>query len=218
MGITVSNPPFSATLFGNVYGAQPQLVGASPSFYDFSTPLGTLPTDTTLTRASAGYRYNSSGVLVSETTNVARFDYTPVTLTARGLLVEGAGTNALTYSEDFSNAAWGKTNATVSADAVAAPDGTTTADALVETSAALTVHNTARVVTYLNATSYVHSVYAKQNTRTWLYIYIDPSRFGGSGYAYFNLATGATGTVGAGITAYMTLEANGFYRDRKSVV
>ena len=192
------------------YLNRPRGGSSSSAFYDFT--LGSLTAGVTLTRASSGYRYNSSGVLVSETTNVARFDYAPVTLTARGLLVEEAGTNALTYSEDFSNAAWGKTNTTISADAVAAPDGTTTADALVETSAASTVHNTARVVTYLNATTYVHAVYVKKDTRTWAYIYIDPGKIGGSGYAYFNLATGATGTVGAGITAYMTLEASGFYR------
>jgi hypothetical protein len=183
---------------------------SSSAFYDFT--LGSLPAGVSLTRASAGYRRNSSGVLVSETTNVARFDYTPVTLAARGILVESAGTNLLTYSEDFSNAAWTKTQSTITADAVAAPDGTTTADALVENSAATVAHNLARVVTYAASTTYVHSVYAKQDTRTWLWLYLDPGMFGGSGFAYFNLATGATGTVGAGITAYMTLEANGFYR------
>jgi len=36
--------------------------------------------------------------------------------------------NLLTYSEDFSNAAWFKNNVTVTANAAIAPDGTTTAD------------------------------------------------------------------------------------------
>lgn len=216
MAITVSNPPFSAAVFQMVYGAQPQLVGASPSYYDFvaGNTTGLLPTGVTATRASTGYYNNSAGTLVSAAIDAPRFTYrhNGTSWVADGLIVEGSATNLVTYSEDFSNAAWGKTNTTVSADAVASPDGTTTADALVETSAASVLHNTTRVVTYLNATSYVHSVYAKQDTRTWVYIYIDPGKFGGTGYAYFNLATGATGTVGAGITAFMTLQANGFYR------
>jgi len=177
--------------------------------WDFTT--GSLLPTVSFTRASTGYRYNSAGVLVPEATDVARFQYDPVTLTPRGLLVESAGTNILTYSEDFSNAAWGKTNITVTANAVAAPDGATTADAFVE-NGATAGHNSARSATYLNATTYVHSVYAKQDTRTWLYIYTDPGRFGGAGFTFFNLATGTVGTTSAGVTASMTLEANGFYR------
>ena len=43
--------------------------------------------------------------------------------------------NLLTYSEDFSNAAWIKSAATVTANAAVAPDGATTADKLVATAA-----------------------------------------------------------------------------------
>lgn len=45
-----------------------------------------------------------------------------------------AWTSLLTNASDFSNAAWVKATTTVSADAVTAPDGTTTADRLVATS------------------------------------------------------------------------------------
>jgi hypothetical protein len=41
--------------------------------------------------------------------------------------------NRLTYTEDFSNAAWSKSNVTVTANAAVAPDGTTTADKVVNT-------------------------------------------------------------------------------------
>jgi len=57
-----------------------------------------------------------------------RFDYDPVTLAARGLLIEEQRTNIYTYSEDFSNAAWSKTGTTVVANATTAPDGQVTAD------------------------------------------------------------------------------------------
>jgi len=191
------------------YLNRPRGGSSSSAFYDFS--LGSLPAGVTLTRASAGYRYNSSGVLVSETTNAARFDYTPVTLAARGLLVEASGTNLLTYSEDLSNAAWSMSNGTIGSNATTAPDGTVTADAVIENAVGAVNHGPGRVVTFA-ATTYAISVYAKANTRNWIYFYMDPARFGGSGYTYFNIGTGAVGTTLAGATAFMTLEANGFYR------
>lgn len=93
-----SNPPFSAALFQAIYGAQPQLVGTSPSFYDFTTPTEVLPAGVSFTAASTRNRWNSSGGLVPETTNVARFQYDRATLTPRGLLVEQARTNMLRNS------------------------------------------------------------------------------------------------------------------------
>jgi hypothetical protein len=51
------------------------------------------------------------------------------------------------------------------------------------------------------------SVYAKGAGKTFLF-----AQNGGSTVAWFNLATGAKGTVVAGYTADMTPEANGFYR------
>lgn len=204
----VSNPPFSAQLFQAVYGAQPQLVGASPSFYDFLT--GSLPTGVTHTRASAGSRYNSSGQTASEAVDVPRFQYDPVTLAPRGLLIEGASTNILTYSEEFDNAAWSKPNATITANAVLAPDGTTTADTVTENAINIT-HGPGRTPTFA-ATTYVFNARAKPDTRGWIYMYLDPARFGGAGYTYFNVTTGAVGTVLAGAIAFTTLEANGLYR------
>jgi hypothetical protein len=55
-----------------------------------------------------------------------RFDYDPVTLAARGFLVEEARTNSITYSADFANAAWTKSSCTVTANQGTAPDDTNT--------------------------------------------------------------------------------------------
>jgi hypothetical protein len=53
---------------------------------------------------------------------------------SKGLLIEEQRTNIATYSEDFSNAAYGISGVTVLANQVAAPDGNATADKLTMTS------------------------------------------------------------------------------------
>ena len=53
-------------------------------------------------RASAANYFNSAGVLTSATTNEPRFDYDPVTLESKGLLVEVARTNLLLNSASLS--------------------------------------------------------------------------------------------------------------------
>lgn len=60
-----------------------------------------------------------------------RFDYDPVTLASKGLLIEGARTNILLYSEQLDNAAWTKVGMTVTANAGVSPNGTTTAGRVV---------------------------------------------------------------------------------------
>ena len=91
-----------------------------------------------------------------------RLDYDPVTLVAKGLLIEEARTNLLTYSSDWTNAAWSKTNATVTAAATTSPDGTVNAQKLeATTTAATTVLAPSATVA---ATSASFSVFVKQGT------------------------------------------------------
>lgn len=91
-------------------------------------------------------------------------------ITNKGLLVEEARTNLLNYSQEFDNAYWTKANATISANAVAAPDGTLTADKLAETTflGAHAVQKTGITVT--TATSHVVSIYAKAAERSQIQI------------------------------------------------
>jgi hypothetical protein len=64
--------------------------------------LGTLDSRITFTRASAANYFNSSGALTSATTNTPRFDYDPVTLAPKGLLLEESRTNVLLNSATLS--------------------------------------------------------------------------------------------------------------------
>lgn len=114
-----------------------------------------------------------------------RFDYNPSTLAARGLLIEEARTNICTYSEQFDNAAWFLTNATVTANATTAPNGLATADALFETAAtgyhSITVAST--IIATVSGSSYTFSTYIKANGRTKGYL----SVVQGGGYVIFDL-------------------------------
>lgn len=94
-----------------------------------------LPTSLiTFTRATTRTYFNSAGVLSTAAINTPAIDYNPVTLACRGLSIEEARTNLLTYSEQFDNAAWtlGGTDATVTANTTTAPDGTLTADTITD--------------------------------------------------------------------------------------
>ena len=65
--------------------------------------------------------------------NIPRLDYSNGSCPS--LLVEPQRTNLLTYSEQFDNAAWTKTNATVTPNTTISPDGTQNADTLIENTA-----------------------------------------------------------------------------------
>jgi hypothetical protein len=86
--------------------------------------------DLTVTRATTARRVNSAGLIESVAVNVPRLDY--LNSTCPSVLVEPQRTNVQTYSEDFSNAIYIKIGATVTTNSIVAPDGTTTADKLVE--------------------------------------------------------------------------------------
>jgi hypothetical protein len=91
-----------------------------------------------------------------------RFDYDPVSLAPRGLLIEAQRTNLFTYSADFTNVVWGKTNITVTAAAAVSPDGTSNAQKIEATASAATVFTSS--ATAVAATSATFSVYVKQGT------------------------------------------------------
>ncbi len=96
---------------------------------DFANSL-TVDPRITFTRASTATYFDAAGVLSSAANNVPRIDYDPETLICKGLLIEEARTNLLTYSEQFDNAAWIKSNANISVTSTnsTSPDGTASAD------------------------------------------------------------------------------------------
>lgn len=90
--------------------APPPPPAPNPAFY-FNAPA--LPAGVTLTRASAGTRRDAAGAIVSETANVARFDYS-LAGQLRGLLIEPARTNQFLQAQNLS-VTWAKTGVTATA-------------------------------------------------------------------------------------------------------
>jgi hypothetical protein len=129
--------------------------------------------------------------------------------TAASRPVLSARVNMLTYSEEFDNAAWDKTTTTVTTNTAVAPDGTTTADTLVAISSGAPRQIGQSIIAAINAT-YTMSVYAKFSSLN--FFWINCALNNGNRYTYFNLSTGALGTVPAGVTATITDVGGGWYR------
>jgi hypothetical protein len=141
-----------------LWGAQLE-VGAFPTSYIPSA-------DSFTSRASTGTFIGSNGLIQSAATNVARYNYNPLNLAlSPKLLLEPAATNLLTYSEQFDNAVWTKSNTTLIANATIAPDGTLTADKLIEDTVA-TLHQAYTGVSITANTQYTYSFYVKSAERT----------------------------------------------------
>jgi hypothetical protein len=142
----------------------------------------------TFTRASTGTYYDSSGVL----------RVSPL--------------NLLPYSEQFDNAAWVKSNATVSSNVMTAPDGTLTGDALIEDTTT-SVHSVAEVASLVATTTYALSVFAKASTRTLVRvagrIFSSWSSFPD---ATFDLVSGTVTSVSGAGTPTITNVGNGWFR------
>jgi hypothetical protein len=150
----------------------------------------------------------SNGYIAPINADLPRFDYDPVTLVCKGLLIEEQRTNLLKFSEQFDNAVWTKINSTVTANDTVSPDGTVNADKLVEDTANST-HGISQLPS-LTATTHTFTVCAKAAERDWIRVTcVD-------GVAFVNLSSGVFGTVSAGTVSFaaksITAVGNGWYR------
>ena len=161
--------------------------------------------------AATTYTRNNGGVFPP------RFDYDPVTLAPKGLLIEEQRTNLLVRSEEFDNAAWVKLRATVTANATTSPDGTVDADKLVEDTTASNTHIISQTATIAASTSYTFCVYLKAGERTFARLLFGDAGGNNGVRVDVNLSNGATSTSVAGTgwvltAASATAVGNGWYR------
>jgi hypothetical protein len=173
-------------------------------------------TPITFTRASTATYFDSAGVLQSAAIDAPRLDYNPSTLAAQGLLIEEARTNLVTRSEEFNDAAWTKTNSSITANATTAPSGTATADKLIEALDTNLVHQvTQSGVTIVSLATYTASVFVKADTRTRVRVGFLVATSGVVADANLTAGTiGAASAFGGGAAAASSIQAlnNGWYR------
>lgn len=181
----------SALALYAVNGSMPDTV-YTPTFQ----ASGGVPTSGLVTHSRSGTAtyLDSTGTLQTAADGVLRdaaYAYVGGELTGPYVLREPAATNLFTYSQEFDDAAWSKGQLSISANDIAAPDGTLTADKLVEN----TDNNQHFLGQFFSASSgapYTLTAFAKADERDLLVLSL------GSTFAanecWLNLSTGDVGT------------------------
>ena len=184
-----------STVGGSVYSVLPS---NGDGDFDFS-------------RASAATRINAQGLIETVAVGDNRLNYPLLDGTVQTcphLLLEPQRTNLITYSEDFSNAAWTKENTTVSSNSIISPNGNLNGSLITSTSASFSdiLQSTSEVA----SSNYVLSSYAKKGSSKWFFLRLTFAT--SAPYVWFNLDDGTIGTIGSGLTAKIENTGNGWYR------
>ncbi len=181
-----------------------------------------------------GYRVASGVSLNTSAQNQYPCSFTPTsgymsgnhaltlfTSLARCMLADG-GANLQIQSDDFANAAWTvSTNNSISSNAFTSPDGTSTADILVEGNTANIEHSVsstaAITVSSVTTAEYALSVAVFAGNRAFVLLRIQETTSSTTLNAWFNVNTGVVGTVNAGANwanarSFMTSLGGGWYQ------
>ncbi len=190
-----------------IWGAQLE-AGAFPTSY--------IPSTVTFSgRTSIGTYYDSTGLVRKASSGVSRLSYNPTNLNYDPfLLLEESRTNLLTYSEDFNNSAWAKSECTIIPNAVVAPSGAVSGDKFVESTTASAYHLLNIGAALTTGTIYTISVYAKAAERTQIIFGVGQPALGSGVYAFgkFNLSNGTFSAFLGSPIMTMTNVGNGWYR------
>ena len=206
-GTYVGNTAIRFQIYNNTSSASNSIIawGAQMEAGAFATSY--IPSSVTWTgRASTATYVGSNGLIQTAASGVARYQYNPTNLSvAPFLLLEPAATNLLPYSEQFDNVTWSKSG-TLTSNVTTAPDGTNTADKVVEavTNQQHLIVNTIGTVSI--GSTYTFSLYAKLADTRNVFITCH-----GETYYAFNLSTGAL-ISGTASNATTTQLSNGWWR------
>ena len=174
----------------------------------------------TFSRGSIGTRVNRNRLIETVSANQPRFDFDPVTGECKGLLIEESRSNLVTYSEDFSNVAWVKSQSSIVASSIVSPSGSTSFKLVENTVSGVGHFITQGSITKLSNAVLTLTIFAKAAERQYFGLVINSSSTGfGSRYgAEFNLGNGtasehdsAQGTYSSGSFSIQPYP-NGWYR------
>lgn len=158
-------------------------------------------------RASGATYVNQSGLIKDAEVGVPRIDWTNG---VGELLLEPLSRNLITYSEDFSNVSWTKTNATVTANSSLSPDGSVNADQIIATSTSNVLVQDGGISVVAN--KYSASVFLKYNSHDLVRVRL-ANYFIANTSVTFNLQNGTIDNVGVEAeNAKIEDYGNGWYR------
>jgi len=145
--------------------------------------------DFTFVRSGDATRINKDGLIETVDNHVPRLNYdlvNGVPSECPSLLLEPQSTNLLTYSEDFSQTDWVKSGSSININQIVSPNGSLSADELVEGSGNGThnVYDGAGTIGNVETLS----VFAKKNTRSFIALQ------GGNSSCYYGLENGTVST------------------------
>ena len=171
----------------------------------------TLDPRITFSRTTTGTYMDANGLIVTAPADAPRFDHRYVNgeIESLGLLVEESRSNLITYSADFNN--WSKVRSYISGVNVISPDGTESANKIVEDNS-LETHYVRKFPTVSADAVCAISVYVKSAERSQFAIYT----YGSTGWdasltAIYDLPTeNITGTNAENCT--INAVGNGWYR------
>ena len=216
---TMNSSPtvMQGAVFLNVFGNTTAVTAFdmwAPQLEDQFTATSYIPsTDTFTSRASTATYFDSTdGLLKTAAINTARPFFNPIARTNTGLLLEGAITNYMNNTETLSG---NNALATITSNAITAPDGTLTADKLVEASG---VTLTKQSFMQANTSAFTTpgtwctvSIFAKAGERYKFQLDISDAVFTPSDNAVFDLLAGTVSYVGS-YSADIIPYPNGWYR------
>jgi hypothetical protein len=171
------------------------------------------------TGASQATYFGADGLLKYAGIGEPRFDHDPVTGESLGLLIEEQRANLLTYSEDFRNTTdaggtrpWMYVSATITPNAITAPDGTLTADKLIENTI-VSNHEVNQNFTPAASAAYTFSCFMKAAELSQGILRFTVN-FGEAVVVSFSLTgSGSASTVfGSPVSSTITPVGNGWYR------
>ena len=202
--VSVSGSGIRATLGGFAETNYRAIAGTYTIFVTATTTAGL-----SITASSTNTVATVDNISVREVTalNTASNDYFQLTTDGKFYRL---WKNLIRYSAEFDNGWWVKDNVSVSANVTSAPDGSNTADALIENTASST--HTIAIAPVLATMPCTYSVYLKPNGRSWVRLFVFQSGIT-TNSVWFNVSTGAIGTTSAGASNISIVSAgNGWYR------
>lgn len=159
------------------------------------------------TRASIRTRFNATKEIEQLGSGAAGFNHSPIGGAREGLLIETASANAYSQSQDLSNAAWGKSEGTISSAGTI--KGIPFFKFTLSTNSA--VHSITRSLTLTAASTVTLSWHAKAEVYQRLSVRVAP---GGVllGRVLFDVLTGEITQNAAGISSSITSLGDGVFR------